>query len=79
MSSLAAALAAQKPAGRGTICGVKLLLEKLDDIDKQALLNAIASDMYATDISRALFTENHEVSPHTITRHRKKDCNCDRG
>ncbi len=79
MSSLAAALAAQKPVAHGTRCGVSALLETLDDIDRQALLNALESDMFSTDISRALLTEGYKVGGSTIARHRKRECNCDRG
>lgn len=78
MSSLAAALAAQKPVGRGSTCGVKLLLDTLDDIDKQALINAFNSPMFSTDISRALKSEGHDIQNGTIARHRKGECNCDR-
>lgn len=79
MSSLAAALAAQKPVGKGTRCGVGNLLEQLDDIDRKALLNALDSDMYSTDISRALYSEGHKIGGGTVARHRKRECNCDRG
>lgn len=78
MSSLAAALAAQKPVGKGTRCGVGNVLDQLDDIDRKALLNALESDMFSTDISRALYSEGHKVGGSTIARHRKQECNCDR-
>jgi len=79
MSTLAAALAAQKPVGKGTRCGVGNLLEQLDDIDRQALLNALDSEMFSTDISRALYSEGHKIGGGTVARHRKRECNCDRG
>jgi len=78
MSSLAAALAAQKPV-RGATCSMKPLLADLDDIDRQALINAMNSSMAGTDISRALISQGHDISPTVIQRHRKGECHCDRG
>ena len=77
-SSLAVALAAQQPRGKGTKCGVAVVLESLDAADAEALTGALNSDMFSTDISRALVSEGHKVAGSTIARHRKQECNCDR-
>jgi len=58
---------------------MKPLLERLDDIDRQALVNAMKSLMAGTDISRALISQGHDISPTVIQRHRKGECHCDRG
>ena len=77
MSALTEALAAQKPIGKGTQCGVSALLDTLDTADRTSLTQALDSDMFSTDISRALSTLGHKVGGGTIARHRKQDCNCD--
>lgn len=85
MSSLAAALAAQKPLRTGGRCTVDIRLETLDDIDKQALANALkpGSGLTSTEIARALEVERKpgqpEVKGQTIARHRRKECTCERG
>ena len=75
-SSLAVALAAQQPRGKGTKCGVAVILESLDAEDYIALEGALNSAMFSSDISRALGTENHKIAGSTIARHRKQECNC---
>ena len=77
MSSLAARLADEKPKPMGSRCTVGILFETLDDIDKQALLNAIESPMQSTAIARALRAEGHEVAGPTLARHRRGDCTCE--
>jgi NADPH-dependent glutamate synthase beta subunit-like oxidoreductase len=81
MSSLAAALAAQKPLPKGSRCTIGETIESLNDIDKKALLNAldIGSGMTATDIARALRVEGYTVASQTVARHRRGDCFCDAG
>lgn len=79
MSKLAARLADQKSRPKGSRCSIGVLFEGLDDIDKQALLNALESPMQATDIARALRDEGHDVQGPTLARHRRGDCTCDAG
>lgn len=76
MSSLAAALAEVKPIRRGPGCTVCSLLRELDDIDRQALINALRQDsgITAEQISEALRTEGHEIMGQTLRRHRNGKC-----
>ncbi len=78
LSKLAARLAAQKPIPKGR-CSVSTLFDELDDIDRQALLNAIESPMTSADIARALRSEGHDMQGPTLARHRRGDCSCDAG
>ena len=77
MGSLASALsdaAAMKPR---TKCSVGALLAELDDIDRKALLNALASAMGGEAIAAAVRSEGRQMLGATIQRHRKGRCSCE--
>lgn len=77
MSTLAAALAAQtkRPSVR---CAIAVLYERLDEGDARALRSALSdSSVEASAIFRALAEEGHKVGLSSVSRHRRRDCNCD--
>jgi hypothetical protein len=76
MGTLAAALA---EAGKPSVgkCSIGQLIDKLDDLDRQALLNAFSSELKGEQIAAALRSEGHQVQGQTIQRHRRGGCNCD--
>ena len=77
MGNLAATLSEHATATRPTRCTVGILLvEKLDDIDSQALRNALDSDMGGEQIASALRDEGHDMAGQTIQRHRRGHCGC---
>lgn len=73
---MTSALAAKKAKQRGPRCGLGVLLQNLDDIDRQALLNALESDMFSTDIAEALRDEGHLIRHDAVQRHRRRSCAC---
>ena len=79
MGTLAASLSAHATMTRPSRCTVGVLLvEKLDDIDSQALRNALDSDIGGEQIAAALRDEGHDIAGQTIQRHRRRHCSCSR-
>lgn len=76
MGNLAAALSEQARPVPGPKCSVGQLLNELDDIDAQALRNALESNMRGESISTALRGEGHRIAGTTIQRHRRNRCSC---
>lgn len=77
--SLAAALAAQPAARRGTPCTVGVVLDGLDQDDRAAAIQALADrTRTATSIAEALTSIGHPVAKQTVQRHRRGECRCDR-
>jgi hypothetical protein len=77
VGNLAATLSAHANATRPTRCTVGILLvEKLDDIDAQALRNALDSDIGGEQIAAALREEGHDIQGQTVQRHRRGHCSC---
>lgn len=74
--SLRSALEASTAHRKGPRCSVANLLDTLDDDDRQALLDAFASDLQHAQITRALKAEGHRVGDQTIARHRGGECSC---
>lgn len=73
-------LTAEKAASRkGPLCGIAVLLDRLDKADRAALLQFLADRDTVTTavIHRALAAEGHRVGKNTIERHRRGDCACD--
>ena len=63
---------------QGGKCGVGLLEQTLESADRAEFLDAIASSVDATALSRALELRGHEVGANTTQRHRRGDCKCPR-
>jgi hypothetical protein len=78
VGNLAAQLSEHATSTRTTRCTVGVLLvEKLDDIDSQALRNALDnSDMGGEQIAAALRAEGHDIQGATVQRHRRGHCGC---
>lgn len=74
MSLLAEAQALASRAG-GT-CGVALLVRRLDETEQADLAEALASDVSAVAISRALAQRGFKVNHQVISRHRGGRCAC---
>ena len=73
--TMAAALAANKEVNRGPRCTLCLLLEKLDEADREALGMALADESFThTAIARALKAEGYNVTANTVQRHRTRGC-----
>lgn len=79
MSSLAALLAASKPTTNGPKCFFAVLLPTLDDVDRKALVQALAlgSGMQGQQISDVLTAQGHPVKSHTVQWHRNGRCACE--
>lgn len=73
---LADALSREKAAHRkGFSCSVCKALDLFDDDDREALAEALADPLiYSTAISRALKAEGHDISEHSVQRHRRGGC-----
>lgn len=75
--SIAERLAAPTPAPRAR-CSVAAILGKLEGQDRDALVVAIGDDRFTGEaIAQALRAEGHQVSGHTVQRHRRGRCSCD--
>ena len=73
--SLSAALAANKKTVKGPICTVCTLVAGLSADDVTALQEALDDPAFTgAAIVRALKAEGHDISPHTLIRHRKREC-----
>jgi hypothetical protein len=64
----------------GSWCKTGLLLNELNTDDHDTLVEVLNDPTWSsTRISDVLKTEaggNHQISPHTIARHRAKRCQC---
>lgn len=79
MSTLAAALGEAKPQRNGSPCFFAVLLPQLDDIDRQAVTNALHPDsgLPGEQLAAILTAEGHPVRGYTVMRHRQRRCSCD--
>ena len=76
MGTLAAALAAIPEAGSGKPCGVALLLDQLDDEDRDWFAQAVNDrTIAASRLAKALASEGYKLSDQIIRRHRN-GCSC---
>jgi len=64
---------------KGPRCSIAVISETLDADDQKALTAALASDVPHSFITRALAAIDHRVATTTVGRHRRGDCDCDRG
>lgn len=73
--SLADSLAREAVTTKGPRCSICQLVDSLEPSDQDTLLAAFADTRFTSAaITRALRSEGHPVSAHTITRHRKGEC-----
>ena len=69
-------LEAGKPKPQKTLCPVGKVLESLDQKDKNALINAINSEMGALGIINSLKKNGYKISRDSFYPHRKRTCLC---
>lgn len=78
--ALADKLANAAPSATGTPCSLGVILGKLDDEDRAALLNALGTPeqrgLPAPVIYAALVADEHTLSLQQINRHRSGQCRC---
>lgn len=66
---------AKRPGGT---CGVALLTSRLGGVEQAELAEALASDVSADAVAKALGERGHTISYQTIMRHRGGKCACPR-
>ena len=72
---LADSLEANKSTLKGPMCSVCHLTTRLDPKERAVLESAFNDDVYTSAaITRALKAEGHEVSTHSVARHRRGEC-----
>jgi hypothetical protein len=57
-------------------CSVSVILDSLDDDDRDALLVLLDGRAAGAHIARALTNRGHAVRGQTVQRHRARDCGC---
>ena len=72
--SLKDALQAQRTNRGKPKCVTCRLLASLDKDDREALQEALDSDLSAAAIARALQAEGHMVRDQSVGRHRRREC-----
>ena len=77
MTALSDKLSDLKPRPSGVPCSVRVLLDQLDDEDREALQKVLADhSITSVDIYRALTDAGHYVGAQTVARHRAGRCRC---
>jgi adenine-specific DNA glycosylase len=61
---------------RGKICPVQVIMDSLDEKNRQALKKAIDSNLAAYVISKTVRAEGMKLAEMTIRAHRKGECKC---
>lgn len=78
--ALADKLAQVAPAATGSPCSLGVILARLDDEDREALLTALGTPeqrgLPAPVIYAALVADEHTLSLQQINRHRSGQCRC---
>jgi len=68
----------RSPKKKGPQCSVGLIFESLGGDEKEALTRAFGdSTIELVAISRWLLKNGHDARPHTLGRHRRKECRCE--
>lgn len=76
-STLAEAFAAAPRTRKGPTCGVGVILGKMPDADRAALLEAMADDTATAPwLSKILQANGYPLSACQIQRHRRRECRC---
>ena len=76
VGNLASAITAHDNRLRGPRCSFGKVLDKLDESDRKALMQALNSDVAGSVIAAALQAEGHKIKGHTVRRHRNRECSC---
>lgn len=75
--SLRDEVAALAPSRPGPRCTMGVVLERLDPEDRRDLAALLADPLVPGSlISRALIARQHNVKPQTVSRHRRRICDC---
>ena len=75
--SLAEAFATAPRTRKGPTCGVGVILGKMPDADRAALLEAMADDTATAPwLSKILQANGYPLSACQIQRHRRRECRC---
>lgn len=61
----------------GSVCGIALLARRLDESETAELHEALASEISASALAKALEARGFYVNYQTISRHRAGRCVCD--
>lgn len=65
---------------RQTTCTIGLLMRGMSDTDRVGLQQALDTPSFTgTAICAVLKNHGYQVSSHTVQRHRRGGCGCDRG
>lgn len=63
-----------------TTCTIGVILDEMSDIDRVGLLHALDTPTFTgTAITAILKKRGHQISSHTVQRHRRGGCGCERG
>ena len=69
------ALAANKTSRKGPVCSICFVISRMPEGDRVVLAQAFDDDTFTSAaITRALKAEGHEVSTHSVARHRRGEC-----
>lgn len=67
------------PYRKGPLCSVGLIFTSLKGEEKEALEIAMGdSSIELVAISKWLTNNGYDAKPHTIGRHRRKECRCEK-
>lgn len=62
-----------------TTCTIGVLLNEMSDIDRTGLENALDTSAFTgTAITAILKKRGYQISSHTVQRHRRGGCGCER-
>lgn len=62
---------------RPSMCTVKTILETLSPADQEAMQQAFDTPgVQGTSIAKVLKKRGHQISSHTVQRHRRGSCSC---
>ncbi len=63
---------------KGPQCSVKAILTSIDGEKRDAMAAALEDlSIDSSAISRWLLKNGHDAKPHTLARHRRKECRCE--
>ena len=67
-----------KQSRQGPECGVRVLLESVDDAYRAELLDMLdRHGIQGTAIAAVLREDGHRISSDTVQRHRRGECRCE--
>lgn len=63
---------------KGPQCSVQAILTSIDGEKKAAMVAALGdSSIDSSAISKWLLKNGHDAKPHTLARHRRRECRCE--